>query len=117
MDYIKQDMEEPSLRLADATRFSSSDEDDFFSALQSSQAQDSSKQLDRYLACSADHMNFAEMLPSCVEAVCEAEHASTVPVKGYLASQDLPSVQEEGDWILNWILKNNSFQVKTGLLL
>ncbi|XP_075941705.1 uncharacterized protein LOC142944090 isoform X1 [Anarhichas minor] len=67
MDYIKQHMEEPSLQLGDATRSSSSDEDDFFSALRSSQAQDSTKQLDGYLACSADHMHLLKSFP----AVCK----------------------------------------------
>ena len=66
MDYIKQHMEEPSLQLGDATRSSSSDEDDF-SALQSSHAQDSTKQLDGYLACSADHMNLLKSFPTVLK--------------------------------------------------
>ena len=67
MDYIKQHMEQPSLQLGDATRSSSSDEDDFFSALQSSQAQDSTKQLDGYLACSADQMNLLKSFPAVLK--------------------------------------------------
>ncbi|KAJ8416416.1 hypothetical protein AAFF_G00357040 [Aldrovandia affinis] len=47
VDYIKQHMEAPSLQLGDAT--SSSDEEDFFSALQAPQAQDSSKELDQII--------------------------------------------------------------------
>ncbi|KAK3514240.1 hypothetical protein QTP70_010727 [Hemibagrus guttatus] len=61
MDYIKQHMEEPTL--GDATRSSSSDEDDFFSALQTSPAQDSSKQLDGYLSCVADHTDLLKSFP------------------------------------------------------
>jgi len=64
MDYIKQQMEEPTLQLGDATRSSSSDEEDFFSALQSSQAHDSNKQLDAYLTCSADHMDLLKSFPT-----------------------------------------------------
>lgn len=58
MDYIKQHMKEPSLQLGDATGSSSSDEDDFFSA------QDSTKQLDGYMACLADHMNLLKSFPA-----------------------------------------------------
>ncbi|KAJ8419169.1 hypothetical protein AAFF_G00006680 [Aldrovandia affinis] len=65
VDYIKQHMEAPSLQLGDAT--SSSDEEDFFSALQAPQAQDSSKELDGYLAISADHMDSLKSFP----AVCK----------------------------------------------
>ena len=68
IDYIRQHIEEPSLQLADANRSSSSDDDDIFSALQSSQAQ-----LDGYLACLADQ----KILSSGVQAFREAEHFST----------------------------------------
>lgn len=47
--YIRQPVEEPSLQLGDANRSSSSEEDDFFSALQSSQAWGGTQQLDGYL--------------------------------------------------------------------
>ncbi|KAK6306629.1 hypothetical protein J4Q44_G00235540 [Coregonus suidteri] len=50
------------LQLGDGT--SSSDEEDFFSAMKTSQAQESSKQLDGYLACSADHMELLKSFPA-----------------------------------------------------
>ncbi|CAK6953751.1 uncharacterized protein LOC116711515 [Scomber scombrus] len=56
-----------TLQLGDATRSCSSDEDDFFSALQLSQVQDNSRQLDRYLACSTNHMDLLKPFP----AVCK----------------------------------------------
>lgn len=64
IDYIRQHIEEPSLQLADANWSSSSDGDDFSSALQSSQAQDGAKQLDGYLACSADYMDLLKSFPA-----------------------------------------------------
>lgn len=61
--YIRQHIEEPSLQPADACWSSSFDDDDFFSVLQSCQAQDGAKQLDGYLACSADHMDLLKSFP------------------------------------------------------
>ncbi|XP_054475860.1 uncharacterized protein LOC129108175 isoform X2 [Anoplopoma fimbria] len=88
MDYIKQHMEEPSLQLGDATRSSSSDEDDFFSALQSSQARDSTKQLDGYLACSADHMTLLKSFP----AVCKLSVKLNTPLPASAACERLFSI-------------------------
>lgn len=51
------------MMMDDATMPSSPDEDDFFSALH---AHDSSKQLDRYLACLAYKMDLLKSFP----AVC-----------------------------------------------
>ncbi|KAK6318136.1 hypothetical protein J4Q44_G00114270 [Coregonus suidteri] len=62
MDYIKDHLEEPLLQLGDGT--SSSDEEDFFSAMKTSQAQESAKQLDGYLACSANHMELLKSFPA-----------------------------------------------------
>ncbi|GAA6095125.1 uncharacterized protein LOC125145657 [Tachysurus ichikawai] len=45
-DFIRQHLEEPSLQIGNAIRSTSSEEDDFFSALQSSQIQEGAKQLD-----------------------------------------------------------------------
>ena len=54
MDYIKRRIEDPSLQFGEVNRSSSSDEDDFFSSLQGSKTQEGTKQLDAYLACSAN---------------------------------------------------------------
>ncbi|CAB1333710.1 unnamed protein product, partial [Coregonus sp. 'balchen'] len=64
MDYIKDHLEEQLQQLGDGT--SLSDEEDF-SAMKTSQAQEISKQLDVYLACSADHMELLKSFP----AVCK----------------------------------------------
>ena len=61
MDYIKDHLEEPLQQLGDGT--SSSDED-FFSAMDTSQTQESAKQLDGYLTCSADHMALLKSFPA-----------------------------------------------------
>ncbi|KAK6298260.1 hypothetical protein J4Q44_G00313150 [Coregonus suidteri] len=74
MDYIKDHLEEPLLQLGDGT--SSSDEEDFFSAMKTSQAQESSKQLDGYLACSADHMELLKSFP----AVCKLSLRLNTPL-------------------------------------
>ncbi|XP_027886159.1 uncharacterized protein LOC114152462 [Xiphophorus couchianus] len=71
IDYIKQHLEDPSMQPGDATRSSSSDEDDFFSSLQASKTQDGAKQFDAYLSCSADHMDLLRSFP----AVYQAQHA------------------------------------------
>ena len=81
-----QHMEEPSLQLGDATSSSSFDEVDFFSALQLSQAQDSSKQLD--LACSADHMDFLKSFPD----VCKLSVKLNTPLPASVARVRLFSI-------------------------
>ena len=107
MDYIKELIEDPSLLSGDATRSSSSDEEDFFPSLKSSHAQESSKQLDAHLACSADQMDPLKSLP----AVCDVEYTSTclysLSMSIALALQDLSSAHREHVWILA-ILKTNS---------
>ncbi|XP_057197189.1 uncharacterized protein LOC130558653 [Triplophysa rosa] len=88
IDYMRQHIEEPSLQLADANRSSSSDDDDFFSALQSSQAQDGAKQLDGYLACSADHMDLLKSFP----AVCKLSVKLNTPLPASAACERLFSI-------------------------
>ncbi|KAK6329217.1 hypothetical protein J4Q44_G00011950 [Coregonus suidteri] len=76
MDYIKDHLEEPLLQLGDGT--SSSDEEDFYSAMKTYQAQESSKQLDGYLACSSDHMELLKSFPAvCFQA--EQEDICSTP--------------------------------------
>ncbi|KAK6317187.1 hypothetical protein J4Q44_G00125870 [Coregonus suidteri] len=86
MDYIKDHLEEPLLQLSDGT--SSSDEEDFFSAMKTSQAQESSKQLDRYLACSADHMELLKSFP----AVCKLSLRLNTPLPSSAACERLFSI-------------------------
>ncbi|XP_041700915.1 uncharacterized protein LOC121537326 [Coregonus clupeaformis] len=86
MDYIKDHLEEPLLQLGDGT--SSSDEEDFFSAMKTSQAQESSKQLDGYLACSADHMELLKSFP----AVCKLCLRLNTPLPASATSERLFSI-------------------------
>ena len=87
MDYIKQHMvEEPPLQ-PDATR-SSSEEDDFFAALSTSRAQDTSKQLDGYLACTADQMDLLKSFP----AVCNLSVKLNTPLPASAACERLFSI-------------------------
>ncbi|KAK7158575.1 hypothetical protein R3I94_005030 [Phoxinus phoxinus] len=87
-DYIRQHLEDPSLQIGDASRSTSSDEDDFFSALQSSQIQDGAKQLDGYLACSADHMDLLKSFP----AVCKLSVKLNTPLPASAACERLFSI-------------------------
>lgn len=87
MDFIKQHIKEPSLQLGDATR-SSLSSDDFFFALQLSQAQDDYKQLDRYLAYSADHMDLLKSFP----AVCKLSVKLNKPLPASAACERLFSI-------------------------
>ncbi|KAJ8416747.1 hypothetical protein AAFF_G00326250 [Aldrovandia affinis] len=83
VDYIKQHMIAPSLPLGDAT--SSSDEEDFFSALQAPQAQDNSKELDGYMAILADHMDSLKFFP----AVCKLSVKLNTPLPASAACERL----------------------------
>lgn len=84
MDYIKQHMDGSSLQPADA-RSSSSDKDDFFLILLPSQAQDSSKQPDGYLACSADHTDLLKSF----KAVCKLSVKLNTPLPASAACEML----------------------------
>ncbi|KAJ8405227.1 hypothetical protein AAFF_G00322180 [Aldrovandia affinis] len=77
-----QHMKAPSLQLGDAT--SSSDEEDFFSALQAPQAQDSYG----YLAISADHMDSLKSFP----AVCKLSVKLNTPLPASAACERLFSI-------------------------
>lgn len=85
IDYIKDHLEEPLLQLGDGT--SSSDED-FFSAMKTSQAQESSKQMDGHLACSADHMELLKSFP----AVCKLSLRLNTPLPTSAACERLSSI-------------------------
>ncbi|XP_047675243.1 uncharacterized protein LOC125145657 [Tachysurus fulvidraco] len=87
-DYIRQHLEEPSLQIGHASRSTSSDEDDFFSALQSSQIQDGAKQLNGYLACSGDHMDLLKSFP----AVCKLSVKLNTPLPASAACERLFSI-------------------------
>ena len=82
MDYIKDHLEEPLQQLGDGT--SSSDED-FFSAMKTSQAQESSKQLYGRLACAADHMELLKSFP----AVCKPPLRLNTPLPASVACERL----------------------------
>lgn len=88
IDYIKQHIEDPSLQPGDSARSTSSDEDDFFSSLQSSRTQDGSKQLDAYLSCSADHMDLLKSFP----AVCRLSVKLNTPLPASAACERLFSI-------------------------
>ena len=88
MDYIKEHTEDPSLLSGDATRSSSSDEEDFFPSLKSSHAQESSKQLDAYQACSAHQMDPLKSLP----AVCKLSVKLNTPLPASAAGERLFSI-------------------------
>lgn len=51
---------------SEATKLSSLHEDDFFLSLQVSKTEDGTKKIDAYLSCSVF---------SCLQAVCQAQHA------------------------------------------
>ena len=76
-------IEEPFLQLADANRSTLSDDEDFFSNLQSCQAQDGAKQLDGYLTCSSDHMNLLKSFP----AVCKLSVKLNTPLPASVACE------------------------------
>ncbi|XP_051800990.1 uncharacterized protein LOC127537594 isoform X1 [Acanthochromis polyacanthus] len=86
MDYIKQHIEQSSP--SEQSRASSSDDEDFFSPLQSSHSQDSSKQLDAYLTCSADHMTVLKSYP----AVCALSVKLNTPLPASAACERLFSI-------------------------
>lgn len=88
MDYIKEHLEDPSFS-GDVTRSSSSDEGDFFSALQSSQVnQDGAKQLEGYLALSSDQMTVLKTFP----AVCKLSVKLNTPLPASAACERLFSI-------------------------
>lgn len=88
MDYIKRSIEDPSLQSSEVNRSSSSDEDDFFSGMQGSKAQDSAKQLDAYLSCSADNMDLLKSFP----AVCKLSVKLNTPLPASAACERLFSI-------------------------
>ncbi|KAK6295253.1 hypothetical protein J4Q44_G00344790 [Coregonus suidteri] len=73
MDYIKDHLEEPLLQLGDGT---------------SSDAQESSKQVDGYLVCSADHMELLKSFP----AVCKLSLRLNTPLPASAACERLFSI-------------------------
>ena len=88
MDYIKRRIEDPSLQFGEVNRSSSSDEDDLFSSLQGSKKQDGTKQLDAYLACSADNMDLLKSFP----AVCKFSVKLNTPLPASAACERLFSI-------------------------
>ena len=88
MEYIKRSIEDPSLHCTEVNRSSSSDEDDFFSGMQGSKAQDSAKQLDAYLSCSADNMDLLKSFP----AVCKLSVKLNTPLPASAACERLFSI-------------------------
>ena len=64
------------------------DGEDFFHSLKSSHAQESSKHLDTYLACSADQMDLLKSLP----AVCKLSVKLNTPLPASAASEQLFSI-------------------------
>ena len=88
MDYIKRRIEDPSLQFGEVNRSSSSDEDDFFSSLQGSKTQEGTKQLDAYLACSADNMDLLKSFP----AVCKLSVKLNTPLPASAACERLFSI-------------------------
>lgn len=83
-DNIKRHIEVTSQQSPHAVR-SSSSEDDFFSALQLSQAQDGAKQLDGFLACSSDHTDLLKSFP----AVCKLSVELNTPLPASAACERL----------------------------
>ncbi|XP_060777268.1 uncharacterized protein LOC132886535 [Neoarius graeffei] len=88
MDYIKQHIEDFSLQSGEVNRSSSSDEDDFFSGIRGSKAQDGTKQLDAYLSCSADNMDLLKYFP----AVCKMSVRLNTPLPASAACERLFSI-------------------------
>lgn len=62
MDYIKSHLKESPVTTNEAPH--SSEEDDFFSPIRQGNAQETSKQLDSYLACPDDTMEVLKSFPS-----------------------------------------------------
>lgn len=87
MDYIKRHIEEFSLQSGEV-KSSSSDEDDFFSSMRGSKAQEGTKQLEAYLSCSADNLDLLKSFP----AVCKMSVKLNTPLPASAACERLFSI-------------------------
>lgn len=67
LDYINLEME--PLHPLSNLHATSSDDDDFFSSIKS-KAQESSKELEGYLACCSDHTSLLKTFPSICKLYC-----------------------------------------------
>lgn len=67
LDYIKDHLEEDSKHQSPSNGSSTSDDEDFFASMKTSDGQDSIKQLDGYLASKVDHKDILKSYP----AVCK----------------------------------------------
>lgn len=83
LDYINLDME-PLMRLDSPI---ASDDDDFFSSIKTT-AQETSKELEGYLACSADHTSLLKTFPS----VCKVSIKLNTPLPASAACERLFSI-------------------------
>ncbi|KAM9707696.1 uncharacterized protein ACNS7B_000215 [Menidia menidia] len=62
VDYIKRHIEDFSLQSVEVNKSGSSEEDNFFSGMRTSKAQDGAKQRDAYLSCSVDNIDLLNRL-------------------------------------------------------
>lgn len=86
VDYIREHLEAPPLQ-SDGGNPSSSDEEDFFSSLQSPHT-DSSKELEGYLAFSSDRMESLKSFPS----LCKLSLKLNTPLPASAACERLFSI-------------------------